>query len=62
MPSICPLFACRGPLNIIGQYGLGGLPGAMSSIQAVASIVMLVALLLTLCSAFWWKKGVLALM
>jgi len=30
--------------------------------RAVASIVMLVALLLTLCSAFWWKKGVLALM
>jgi len=30
--------------------------------RAAASVVMLVALLLTLCSAFWWKKGVLALM
>merc|ERR1719300_1644084 len=30
--------------------------------RAVATIVMLAALVLTLCSAFWWKKGVLALM
>jgi len=30
--------------------------------RVVATIVMLVALVLTLCSAFWWKKGVLALM
>ena len=37
-------------------------PGCTSMLKAVATIVMLTALLLTLCSAFWWKKGVLALM
>jgi len=30
--------------------------------RAVATIVMLSALVLTLCSAFWWKKNVLALL
>merc|ERR1712062_624642 len=48
---------------------MGFLMGPMKQMQnmfaktrAVATIVMLTALLLTLCSAFWWKKGVLALM
>jgi len=30
--------------------------------RVVATVVMLSALVLTLCSAFWWKKSVLALM
>ena len=30
--------------------------------RLVATIVMIVAFVLTLCSAFWWKKNVLALM
>jgi len=30
--------------------------------RVVATIVMIVAFVLTLCSAFWWKKNVLALM
>ena len=30
--------------------------------RVIATIVMISALLLTLCSAFWWRKNVLALM
>ena len=30
--------------------------------RAIATIVMILAFFLTLCSAFWWKKNVLALM
>ena len=30
--------------------------------RVIATVVMLSALILTLCSAFWWKKNVLALM
>ena len=30
--------------------------------RVIATVVMLAALVLTLCSAFWWKKNVLALM
>ena len=30
--------------------------------RLVATVVMIVAFVLTLCSAFWWKKNVLALM
>lgn len=30
--------------------------------RVVATVVMMVAFVLTLCSAFWWKKNVLALM
>jgi hypothetical protein len=29
--------------------------------RAAATIIMLVALVLTLCAAFWWKKNLLAL-
>merc|ERR1712106_1206339 len=30
--------------------------------RVIATVVMLAAIVLTLCSAFWWKKNVLALM
>ena len=30
--------------------------------RAIATIVMILAFVLTLCSAFWWRKNVLALM
>ena len=30
--------------------------------RVLATIIMFVAFFLTLCSAFWWKKNVLALM
>eukprot|EP00091_Calanus_sinicus_P025393 TRINITY_DN9673_c0_g1_i1.p2 TRINITY_DN9673_c0_g1~~TRINITY_DN9673_c0_g1_i1.p2 ORF type:complete len:117 (-),score=28.47 TRINITY_DN9673_c0_g1_i1:77-427(-) len=30
--------------------------------RVIATVVMLSALVLTLCSAFWWRKNVLALM
>jgi len=30
--------------------------------RIVATVVMIIAFVLTLCSAFWWKKNVLALM
>lgn len=30
--------------------------------RVVATVIMIVAFFLTLCSAFWWKKNVLALM
>ena len=34
MPSICPLFACRGPLNIIGQYADNPLPPAPPALSS----------------------------
>ena len=38
------------------------LKGMFAKTRLIATIVMIVSFFLTLCSAFWWRKNVLALM